>query len=127
MILLPVSAEFKLFQLRKVERYRSQDLRTSGDSVTYDGAILRVDPDTGAAWPDNPLIGGDPQDDRIIAYGFEKSISYCTTARTNEMWIGDVGWSVWEEINRITNPQLLQISDGLVMKAAANQAAVTPV
>src|SRR5688500_15965092 len=36
---------------------RSQDLRTIGDPVSLDGTILRVDPDTGAAMPGNPLIG----------------------------------------------------------------------
>ena len=39
---------------------RSQDLETAGDPVTLDGAILRLDPLTGAALPDNPLVGGDP-------------------------------------------------------------------
>ena len=34
---------------------RSQDLRTAGDHVTLDGSIIRIDPDTGAALPDNPL------------------------------------------------------------------------
>ena len=29
-------------------------MQTSGDPVTLDGAILRVDPDTGAALPSNP-------------------------------------------------------------------------
>ena len=24
---------------------------------------------------------------------------------TNEVWIGDVGWNTWEEVNRITNPE----------------------
>src|SRR5215212_7464851 len=33
---------------------RSQDLRTNTDQVTLDGAILRVDPATGAALPNNP-------------------------------------------------------------------------
>ena len=28
---------------------RSQDLRTSGDPVTLDGTIIRINPDTGAA------------------------------------------------------------------------------
>src|SRR5215212_800326 len=36
---------------------RSQDLRPGSDSVGLDGAILRVDPTTGDALPDNPLVG----------------------------------------------------------------------
>ncbi|MGE5276575.1 MAG: PQQ-dependent sugar dehydrogenase, partial [Acidobacteriota bacterium] len=45
---------------------RSQDLRTSGDPVTLDGAIIRVDPNTGAGLPDNPLSGDpDPNARRI--------------------------------------------------------------
>ncbi len=83
---------------------RSQDLQTSGDSVTYDGAILRIDPDTGAAWPDNPLVGGDPADDRIIAYGLRNPFRITTRPGTSELWIGDVGWSLWEEVNRLQNP-----------------------
>src|SRR4030095_15864095 len=35
---------------------RSQDLRTSGDPVTLDGAILRVDPATGTGAPGNPML-----------------------------------------------------------------------
>ena len=34
---------------------RSQDLRTSGDPTGLDGAILRVDPATGAGMPGNPF------------------------------------------------------------------------
>ena len=36
---------------------RSQDLRSSGDPVTLDGSIIRIDPDTGAGLSDNPLAG----------------------------------------------------------------------
>ena len=36
---------------------RSQDMRTTGDPASLDGAILRVNPDTGAALPDNPNAG----------------------------------------------------------------------
>ena len=36
---------------------RSQDVRSSGDPTTGDGSILRVDPDTGDALPDNPAAG----------------------------------------------------------------------
>ncbi len=41
---------------------RSQDLRTPADPTTLDGTIIRVDPNTGAAAPGNPMIGSsDPE------------------------------------------------------------------
>ncbi len=84
---------------------RSQDLRTSGDPVTLDGAILRVDPATGAALPDNPLVGNaDPNARRIIAHGLRNPFRITVRPGTNEIWTGDVGWTDWEEINRITSP-----------------------
>jgi glucose/arabinose dehydrogenase len=49
---------------------RSQDLRSPADPVTLHGAILRVDPDTGAARPDNPLaLNPDANARRIVATG----------------------------------------------------------
>jgi glucose/arabinose dehydrogenase len=84
---------------------RSQDLRTSADPVSLDGAILRVDPATGNALPDNPLIGNSHLDARrIIAYGLRNPFRFTLKPGTNAVWVGDVGWSEWEEINRITNP-----------------------
>jgi PKD repeat protein len=83
---------------------RSQDLRTSGDPVTFDGAILRVDKNTGAAFPGNPLLGGDPQDDRIVAIGQRNPFRITTRPGTSEVWTADVGWNLWEEINRVSNP-----------------------
>jgi PKD repeat protein/glucose/arabinose dehydrogenase len=81
---------------------RSQDLRTAGDPVTLDGSIIRVDPATGAALPDNPLAGNpDPNARRIIAYGMRNPFRFTTRPGTEELWIGDVGWSDWEEINRV--------------------------
>ncbi|CAN5874336.1 hypothetical protein BH18ACT11_BH18ACT11_00830 [soil metagenome] len=84
---------------------RSQDLRTSGDPVGLSGSILRVDPATGAALPDNPLIGNaDPKARRIIAHGLRNPFRFTMRPGTNEVWLGDVGWNAWEEIDRITNP-----------------------
>jgi glucose/arabinose dehydrogenase/PKD repeat protein len=84
---------------------RSQDLRTAGDPVSLDGSIIRVDPATGAARPDNPLAGNsDPNARRIIAYGLRNPFRFTTRPGTDELWIGDVGWNTWEEINRVTNP-----------------------
>jgi PKD repeat protein len=89
---------------------RSQDLRTSGDPVSLDGSIIRVDPATGAAPADNPLASStDPNARRIIAYGQRNPFRFTFRPGTNEIWAGDVGWNTWEEINRIPNP-----SDGVV-------------
>ncbi|HEY8548195.1 MAG TPA: PQQ-dependent sugar dehydrogenase [Acidimicrobiales bacterium] len=79
---------------------RSQDLRTGGDPVTLDGTIVRVDPDTGAALPDNPLASHpDPNARRIVAYGLRNPFRFALVPGTDDLWIGDVGSGIWEEIN----------------------------
>jgi len=84
---------------------RAQDLRTSGDTAQGSGAITRVDPNTGNALPDNPLVGnGIPSDDRHIAYGLRNPYRFTFRPGTNELWVADVGWNTWEEIDRIPNP-----------------------
>lgn len=84
---------------------RSQDLRTSGDTAQGSGAIIRVDPDTGAALPDNPLVGnGVASDDRHIAYGLRNPFRFTFRPGTSEIWVSDVGASTWEEIERIQSP-----------------------
>jgi glucose/arabinose dehydrogenase/PKD repeat protein len=84
---------------------RSQDLRTRNDPVTLDGAILRVNPTTGAALPTNPLYGSDrPNARRVIAYGLRNPFRFTMRPGTSEVWLGDVGQSRREEIDRIANP-----------------------
>ncbi len=84
---------------------RSQDIRTTGDPTGLGGAILRVDPDTGAALPDNPNAGSsDANARRIITYGLRNPFRMTVRPGTDELWVGDVGWSSWEEINRIQSP-----------------------
>ena len=84
---------------------RSQDVRTSGDPATLDGAVLRIDPSTGAAAPGNPNAGSaDPNVRRIVAHGLRNPFRFTIRPGTNEVWVGDVGWNVWEEINRVVNP-----------------------
>jgi uncharacterized repeat protein (TIGR01451 family) len=80
---------------------RSQDVRTDPDATSLDGAILRVDPATGAGLPDNPLTGPDDNARRIIAYGLRNPFRITVRPGTSEVWVGDVGWSTWEEINRV--------------------------
>ncbi len=83
---------------------RSQDLQTSGDPTSLDGAVLRIDPDTGDAWPDNANAGSsDANKARIIADGLRNPFRI-TVRSDGSVWIGDVGYSDWEEIDRIPDP-----------------------
>ena len=84
---------------------RSQDLRTSGDPVGLDGAVLRVDPATGAGMPGNPLAGSaDANARRVVAYGLRNPFRLTFRPGTSEVWLGDVGWGEWEEIDRLVAP-----------------------
>ena len=69
---------------------RAQDVRTTSDPLGYSGAVIRVDPD-----------GGTPA---IVAYGFRNPFRFAVRPGTSELWVGDVGWSVWEELDRIAAP-----------------------
>ena len=84
---------------------RSQSVRRpAGEPVLLNGAVLRVDPDTGDGLPGNPFASSpDANARRIIAYGLRNPFRFTTRPGTNELWVGDVGWNTWEEINRVTN------------------------
>jgi glucose/arabinose dehydrogenase len=82
---------------------RAQDLVTTDDPLTLDGTVLRLDPITGAGMSGNPLAGStDPNARRIIASGFRNPFRMTVRPGTSEMWVGDVGWGTFEEINRIS-------------------------
>ena len=84
---------------------RSQDLRTTGDPTSLDGALLRVNPMTGAGLPDNPNAASlDANARRIVAYGLRNPFRFGVRPGTGEVWIGDVGWNTWEEIERLQTP-----------------------
>ena len=91
---------------------RSQDLRTSDDPAVLNGAIIRVDPDTGTATPSNPLLNSpDANARRIVAYGLRNPFRFTFRPGTQEIWVGDVGWNAWEEIDRITDPTVAPVSN----------------
>ena len=84
---------------------RSQDPGTTGDPFGLDGTIIRIDPATGAGAPGNPFASSeDPNARRIVAYGMRNPFRTAVRPGTNELWIGDVGASKFEEINRLVNP-----------------------
>ena len=84
---------------------RSQDIRTRGDLVGLSGTVIRIDPDTGLGAPGNPFAGdGNPNAERIVAYGMRNPFRFAfrpgAGAEEPEVWLGDVGQSGFEEINR---------------------------
>jgi glucose/arabinose dehydrogenase len=84
---------------------RSQSIRRpAGQPVTLDGTIIRVDPNTGAGMPGNPFAShADPNARRIIAYGLRNPFRFDIRPGTQELWVGEVGWSTWEEIDRVAD------------------------
>ena len=84
---------------------RSQDIRTTSDPTGLDGSVLRVDPATGAGMPGNPFANSSNQNARrIVGYGYRNPFRITIRPGTNEVWGGDVGWSTWEELNRLVTP-----------------------
>ena len=85
---------------------RSQSLRRPpGEPVLLSGTLLRLDPATGFAPPDNPLIGSsDANAQRIVGFGLRNPFRFTIKPGTNQVYIGDVGWNTWEEINSVPNP-----------------------
>jgi glucose/arabinose dehydrogenase len=89
---------------------RSQSIRRpAGQPVTLDGTIIRIDPNTGAGLPGNPFAShADQNARRIIAYGLRNPFRFDVRPGTQQIWVGDVGWDTWEEIDRIAD-----IDDGI--------------
>lgn len=84
---------------------RSQSVRRTDGPAALDGAVLRIDPATGAGVPGNPFASsGDANARRIVAYGLRNPFRITQRPGTDELWIGDVGWNTWEEINRVLAP-----------------------
>lgn len=74
------------------------------NQVWLNGSIARIDPQTGLGAPGNPLSnqpGASINAQRMIAYGLRNPYRFTMRPGTSEVWIGDVGWRDFEEINRI--------------------------
>jgi glucose/arabinose dehydrogenase/PKD repeat protein len=79
--------------------------RLAGEPVLLSGTLIRVDPATGAGLPGNPLsASADANARRIVAYGLRNPFRLTIRPGTSDVWIGDVGWGAWEEIDRVSNP-----------------------
>ena len=84
---------------------RSQSVRRTDGPATLDGTVLRIDPATGAGVSGNPFFASpDANARRIVAYGLRNPFRITQRPGTDELWVGDVGWNTWEEINRVLAP-----------------------
>jgi MYXO-CTERM domain-containing protein len=81
---------------------RSQSPRRLSGPVLLNGGVIRVDPETGLGKLDNPLAASpDVNARRLIAYGLRNPFRIASRPGKNELWVADVGWNEWEEVNRI--------------------------
>lgn len=83
---------------------RAQSASSAAGPTVLNGAILRVDPATGAASAQNPFTTGDANRKRIVGYGLRNPYRFAFRPGTTDLWLGDVGWGRWEEIDRIADP-----------------------
>ncbi len=82
---------------------RSQDLLTPGDPLGWNGAIVRIDPDTGESLADNPLHGGPhAHDDEMLAHGLRNPTRFTQRPGSKDIYIGNVGQAYAEEIDVVS-------------------------
>jgi len=92
---------------------RSQDLLTLADPLSLDGTIIRVDRATGEGLPDNPLAGSaDANARRVIGVGMRNPYRFTFRPGSDELWLADVGWDSYEEIDRVAQPLAAQPFNG---------------
>src|SRR5450755_88079 len=79
--------------------------RTDGPTL-LDGALIRIDPNTGLVVPGNPYYAtsSDPNKQRILAFGMRNPFRFTFQPGNDAIWIGDVGDSTWEEIDQLALP-----------------------
>ena len=75
---------------------RAQDL----DSLN--GKLLHIT-NTGAGLPGNPFWNGSATANRskVFAYGFRNPFRFNLRPNTTAVYVGDVGWSWWEEVDAV--------------------------
>jgi glucose/arabinose dehydrogenase len=86
---------------------RSQDIRTmgAGDPLGLDGSIIRINPNNGNPSSGNPLEGNANENaERMVAHGFRNPYRMTFRPGHSDLYVGDVGNSTWEEIDRVTVP-----------------------
>jgi len=87
--------------------FRAQDI------TSLDGKVLRINPRSGAGYASNPFWNGDSMSvrSRVWAYGLRNPFRFTVRGggmtdpalgKPGTLYIGDVGWETWEEIDIAT-------------------------
>lgn len=82
-------------------------LSTGQDCSDLLSSVLRIDinpKDPGKSYaipPDNPFIGMPDVRPEIWAYGFRNPWRMSFDRKTGDLWLGDVGWELWEMVHKI--------------------------
>ena len=91
--------------------YNDVDVRADRvqDIDSLSGKILRIDPITGQGLADNPFYSGDPtsiyDEDpdsnraKVYQLGLRNPFRISVDPISGQLFVGDVGWTQWEEIN----------------------------
>jgi putative heme-binding domain-containing protein len=82
-------------------------LNTGQDISDLLSSILRIDVDredkgkTYAVPPDNPFVKTPDARPEVWAYGFRNPWRMSFDRATGDLWVGDVGWELWEMVYRV--------------------------
>jgi uncharacterized repeat protein (TIGR03806 family) len=81
--------------------------QTGQDCTDLLSSILRIDvdhPDQGRAYgvpADNPFVKTQSVHPEIWAFGFRNPWKMSFDRKSGDLWVGDVGWELWEMIDRV--------------------------
>ena len=88
--------------------YRNDPMASGQDLSQFLGSVLRIDVDNstdGKAYgipSDNPFIKVKEAQPEIYAFGFRNPWRIAFDSKTGDLWMGDVGQELWEEVNVVT-------------------------
>lgn len=84
------------------------DIHKTGQDVTdFESSVLRIDVENRsdgkeyAVPSDNPFVGMPDVKPEIWSYGFRNPWKITFDKKTGDLWIGDVGWELWELVYRV--------------------------
>jgi uncharacterized repeat protein (TIGR03806 family) len=83
------------------------ELATGQDVTDLLASVLRIDvsrQEEGRAYaipPDNPLVRFPEARGEIFAYGMRNPWKMSFDRGTGQLWVGDVGWEMWEWVQRV--------------------------